>query len=198
MFETIAALVLFLIPLAYSPGPGNLFFAAIGARFGTVASIPASAGYHVATWLMTFGMGLGFGGLLERYPTGFVVLKYLGGAYVIWLAWTFLRAGALDAASEARPARFMDGAFLLVLNPKAYVIVALTFTQFMAPGPGEVIHLLLLITTVFTLNNFVAFTVWTVLGDALARTFRTPSHARVVNIGFAAMLAVVGLWMAVA
>ncbi len=35
MTQTTIALVLFLAPLAYSPGPGNLFFAATGARFGS-------------------------------------------------------------------------------------------------------------------------------------------------------------------
>ena len=34
MFQTALALVVFLFPLAFSPGPGNMFFAANGARFG--------------------------------------------------------------------------------------------------------------------------------------------------------------------
>lgn len=195
MFETIAALILFLIPLAYSPGPGNLFFAAIGARFGTVASLPASAGYHAATWIMTFAIGFGFAGFVERFPAGFVILKYVGAAYVLWLAWTFLRAGALKAEVEPRPARFADGALLLVLNPKAYLIIALMFTQFLTPDHAGFMPLLLLITTIFTLNNFLAFTVWTMLGDTLARAFRTPRHLKILNTGFAAMLAVVGIWM---
>jgi len=196
MSEATAALILFLIPLAYSPGPGNLFFAAIGARFGTIASIPATAGYHVATWVMTFAIGYGFVGFVDRFPTGFVILKYAGAVYVLWLAWTFLRAGTIDATVEPRPARFADGALLLILNPKAYVIVALMFTQFLTPDLNGVMPLLLLITTIFTLNNLLAFTVWTILGDALARTFRPPDQARVLNTGFAAMLAMVGLWMA--
>jgi threonine/homoserine/homoserine lactone efflux protein len=40
MTETILALIIFLLPLAFSPGPGNMFFAAIGARFGTTAITP--------------------------------------------------------------------------------------------------------------------------------------------------------------
>jgi len=47
MLELTLALVLFLFPLAYSPGPGNMFFAAIGGRFGLRASVPATIGYHV-------------------------------------------------------------------------------------------------------------------------------------------------------
>ena len=52
MMETVFILVLFLLPLAFSPGPGNMFFAANGARFGFAATIPSNTGYHVATWIV--------------------------------------------------------------------------------------------------------------------------------------------------
>ena len=47
-FDLIALLV-FLFPLAFSPGPGNMLFAANGARFGIRATFWASMGYHIAT-----------------------------------------------------------------------------------------------------------------------------------------------------
>ena len=62
MLQTVITLVLFLFPLAYSPGPGNMFFAANGARFGFRPTISANVGYHIATWVVTFAIGLGCGG----------------------------------------------------------------------------------------------------------------------------------------
>ncbi len=194
MFETIAALLLFLLPLAYSPGPGNMFFAAIGARFGTWASMPASAGYHVATWIVTFGIGWGFVGVLEAFPFAFKVMKYAGSAYMLWLALAFFRAGRTTDASEARPAGFLDGVVILMLNPKAYIIITLMFTQFLDPESADFVRLLLVITTVFTINNFIAFAAWTLLGDGLARLFATERDARLLNIAFGIMLVVVALW----
>jgi len=41
LFE-ILALILFLFPLAFSPGPGNMFFAANGARFGFLNTLSAN------------------------------------------------------------------------------------------------------------------------------------------------------------
>ncbi|MGL5012083.1 MAG: LysE family translocator [Paracoccaceae bacterium] len=171
MFETTFALILFLFPLAYSPGPGNMFFAAIGARLGTRASIPASAGYHAATWTLTFAIGYGFLEILQRSPQIFTLMRYAGAAYMLWLALLFLRAGTATDTATARPAGFWDGAILLILNPKAYVIIALMFTQFLNAKGADFLVLLTLITTVFTLNNLIAFTVWTVVGDALGRLF---------------------------
>lgn len=68
MLELTFALLVFLMPLAYSPGPGNMVFAAIGGRFGLRASIPASAGYHLATFAVTAAVGLGFSGLARLSP----------------------------------------------------------------------------------------------------------------------------------
>ena len=58
MIEITIALIIFLFPLAYSPGPGNMFFAANGARFGFAATVPSNIGYHIATWLVTVVIGL--------------------------------------------------------------------------------------------------------------------------------------------
>ena len=76
MTASILALLVFLFPLAYSPGPGNMFFAANGARFGLRATIPASIGYHLATWIVTAAIGFGFMATLERLPGLFMAIKW--------------------------------------------------------------------------------------------------------------------------
>lgn len=195
MTEPVLALLIFLFPLAYSPGPGNVLFAANGAVFGFRATLPASAGYHLATWAVTLGLGLGLMGLREAWPMLFPALKAGGAVYVLWLAVKLWRAGSAKTTQEARPASFVDGVMLLLLNPKAHVIIALMFAQFLPPAETDVLAAVLLITTVFTLNNLVAFSTWTLIGDRLARAFRDDQSAVWLNRGFAAVLAGVAVWM---
>ncbi len=191
------ALILFLLPLAWSPGPGNVFFATIGARDGLAASWPASLGYHLATWVVTLSLGLGFGqlaGSAEQMAHG---MALAGGAYVLWLASRFWRASPISAAApDAAPTRrasVMDGAVLLVLNPKAYAIIAAMFAQFLAADPNPA--RLLWVTTLFTLNNLVAFTVWTWAGAMVLGLWQNRISATLLNRGAALMLAGVALWM---
>ncbi|MCK0138304.1 LysE family translocator [Aliiroseovarius sp. F47248L] len=198
MFSTTLALILFLAPLAYSPGPGNMVFATMGARFGLRTTLPANFGYHVATWLVTFGLGLGFSALIAKAPTLFEVLRWAGAVYVAWLAWTFLRAGLSGADRDKGVIGVLDGVLLLVLNPKAYVIIALMFSQFLTAFPIPHLAAVLWITTIFTLNNFVAFLFWTVVGDGLLARFRHRDHARHLNGAFATMLGLVAVWLFVA
>ena len=195
MIELTTALVIFLFPLAYSPGPGNLFFAANGARFGLRSTIPATTGYHTATWLVTVAIGLGFAAVIHKYPGIFSTIKVLGSLYVLWLAWKLLRSGILRSQQEPKSANFWDGVVLLVLNPKAYFIIAAMFAQFLGMDSGDQIVLVLWISTIFTLNNFVAFTSWTIVGDRLANIFRNESNAKILNLGFGSLLAVVAVWM---
>lgn len=195
MFDLTLALLLFLLPLAYSPGPGNMFFAGIGGRFGLRASLPATIGYHLATFIVTAVIGLGFAELAGLSSTLFEILRYGGSAYVLWLAWLFLRAGATTGIAKAREATALDGAILLIFNPKAYLIVVLMFSQFLPPLGVSDAALVLWITTVFTVNNLVAFTIWTLAGDLLLRRFRSASAARPMNIAFGAMLFAVVIWM---
>lgn len=198
MTETILALLIFLFPLAYSPGPGNMLFAANGALFGFRATLPASIGYHLATWIVTLGLGFGLLGVFETWPMLFPVLKTAGAAYVLWLALKLWRARTSTSAQTPRPASFTNGVMLLLLNPKAYVIIALMFSQFLSPTEPHVLKAVLLITTVFTLNNLVAFSTWTLIGDRLARAFREDQSAVWLNRSFAAILVGVATWMLLA
>jgi threonine/homoserine/homoserine lactone efflux protein len=195
MIELTTALVLFLFPLAYSPGPGNLFFAANGARFGLRSTIPASTGYHIATWLVTLAIGLGLAAVIHNYPEVFTTIKVLGSLYVLWLAWKLLRSGMIKSDQEPTSANFWDGVILLILNPKAYFIIAAMFAQFLNSESSDQLVWVLLITTIFTLNNLLAFTSWTILGDRFARLFRDESNARVLNLAFGSLLAFVAVWM---
>ncbi|MDP3207619.1 MAG: LysE family transporter, partial [Rhodoglobus sp.] len=103
-FEAVVALVVFLFPLAYSPGPGNAFFAAIGAARGLPAAVPALAGYHVATFVVTVVIGLGLGATILENPVASRILSAVGSLYVLWLAFTFDGAARAKATPNASPA----------------------------------------------------------------------------------------------
>jgi len=191
MSDSLVPLLLFLFPLAYSPGPGNMFFAALGARAGLPAAVSALAGYHLATVIVTVLIGLGFATVVPNSGMFAQVMRFAGAGYVAWLGWRFMSAEAGAKDQAGRLAGFWSGVLLLALNPKAYVIIGLMFSQFLQSGTGVVA-----ISVVFTLNNLLAFVLWTLLGDQLTRLFRGPQTGRRLNLVFGVMLIIVALWMA--
>ncbi len=201
--DTLIALLIFLFPLAYSPGPGNAFFAAIGASKGLRAATPALAGYHITTLVVTVAIGIGMGVTILGHPLLTKLLSSVGSLYVLWLAVTFIRAAREeggDAADSApvgkRRIGFWAGAIVLLLNPKAYYIIAVMFTQFLTPSANDDIATVLVITVVFTLNNLAAFIAWALGGRALAALFRSERSKRWIDYWFAVILIGVAIWMA--
>lgn len=196
------ALVVFLFPLVFSPGPGNAFFAGIGASKGLRAAVPALAGSHVATFVVTGALGFGMGVTILNHPVVARALAAVGGLCVLWLAVPFIRSARSRSTTHpiAPPEQtrigFWPGAVVLLLDPKAYSIVAVMFTQFLRPPADDDVATVLLITAVFTRNNLIAFIAWTLGGTALAMLFRSERSQRWIDSLFAATLIAVAIWMA--
>ena len=83
MFQTTIALILFLFPLAYSPGPEIIFFAVNGAWFGFLSTVPAIVSYQIAIWALTAAISAGFIATFDKFPQVFVTLKVLGSLYLL-------------------------------------------------------------------------------------------------------------------
>ncbi len=118
----------------------------------------------------------------------------------MYIAWIFLREGlrAKDGAGTIGATKtsvgFLDGAFVLLLNPKAYLIIGLIFSQFLT-GIDDRLAQVLKISTIFTVNNLVAFLVWTIAGASLTRALGSGASSRTINFLFAACLAGVAIWL---
>jgi len=200
--EAFIALVVFLFPLAFSPGPGNALFAAIGASTGVRAAVPALAGYHVATFIVTALIGIGMGVTILNHRIVATSLAAVGSIYVLWLAWSFIRSARRKALASSEPVAepeigFLAGAIVLVLNPKAYYIIAVMFAQLLRPPHNDDALTVLTIAVVFTLNNLVAFIAWAVAGQMLFGLFRGERAGHVLDYFFAALLIGVAVWMAI-
>ena len=192
-FVEILALLVFLFPLAFSPGPGNMFFAANGAKFGFVDTLSANFGYHLATILITFFLGLGFSLFFSFIKNQYQYIQILGSLYVIYLAYKFYKAGTYNENAKNLNCTFMDGVVLLLFNPKAYVIISLMFTMFL--DNSQNIFKIILISLIFTVNNCVSFTLWTLFGDLIGAKFRNKKYSKILNNMFSLMLFLVGIWM---
>ncbi len=189
--ETIA-LLLFIFPLAWSPGPGNMFFVANSARFGVRKTIPANLGYHVATFSVMIFMGLGFS--YVAHPVFLNIIKYAGSAYVLFLAYKLAKSDP-KAQKHSSHISFFDGAILLLLNPKAYLIFGLIFAQFLAPTQANATARAFWIASVFTANNLFSFIVWSLVGEHISNLLLREKNARYINYFFALILTLVAVWI---
>jgi threonine/homoserine/homoserine lactone efflux protein len=124
-----AALGLFAVALlvnAGSPGPSIAALVARVISGGLMSVLPFLAAMWIgeALWLVAAVLGLGF--IAEQFYLAFSMIKYLGVAYLLYLAWKMWTAPVDIAAQELPRARsphkmFMTGMALTIGNPKIMV-----------------------------------------------------------------------------
>ncbi len=139
--------------LSLSPGPNGLLALTHGALHGRSKAMytimGGALGFVVVIALSMFGIGA----LLQTSLVWLTVLKWLGGAYLVWLGIQVWRSPpqTLDATSSAEPragrSMFQQGALSAITNPKAVLFFAAFLPQFLDPQRSLFIQFIVMAIT---------------------------------------------------
>ena len=145
-----------------SPGTGVLYTLAAGLSRGSRASIVAAFGCTLGIVPHMAAAVMGLAALLHTSALAFQILKYLGVAYLLYLAWSALRErGALKVESEIgirSTTQVIVSAILVnILNPKLSIFFFAFLPQFVSADEAHPLQLMLLQSGVFMLLTFVVF-----------------------------------------
>ncbi|MBV9053345.1 MAG: LysE family translocator, partial [Hyphomicrobiales bacterium] len=83
----LSAAAMFGFVTSITPGPNNMMLLASGLNFGVRRTLPHMFGISIGYVVLMLAAGLGLGELLRQVPGAFLVLKIVGGIYMLWLAW---------------------------------------------------------------------------------------------------------------
>lgn len=191
-FAWLAGVTGFAFAMSATPGPNNTMVAASGASYGVARSLPLMAG---------IGMGVAgimlvvaaFGASLVADPRIGAALKWIGIAYLLWLAWKIAMAepSAPDAASAAgsKPLSFIQGALFQIVNPKLWVMVSGAVVTYGQAASGMTGYTLaVLFAFIFGFMTFISTVAWTALGASVARFLTSRRSVRIFNGVMAALL----------
>jgi threonine/homoserine/homoserine lactone efflux protein len=186
--DLLVALIAFAFVTSVTPGPNNMMLLASGVNFGVRRSVPHMLGISLGFMLLVIAVGLGLGQLFERVPLLFSALRYLGGAYMLYLAWRIAGSGAPKTRADERgkPFTFIQAAAFQWVNPKAWIMAIGAITTY-APQENFVVNVLL-IAALFALINCPSVGLWTVAGSLLRRWLERPRILRAFNLGMALLL----------
>ncbi len=146
--DTLLALLIFALTTSITPGPNNMMLFASGVNFGFRRTIPHMLGIGAGFFALLIGVGFGLGALLKTVPLLYTVLKFAGGAYLVWIAWKIATSRALaEGQAGAKPMTFLGAAAFQWVNPKAWVMAVTaiaTYTdtrQYLSHRAGGRCHL---------------------------------------------------------
>lgn len=183
----LASSVGFAVAMSATPGPNNTLAAASGANFGLRRTLPQVMGVAIGFPVMLVAVAIGAEALLHDFPQFQAVLRWVGAAWLLWLAWQ-LATAPVDAVetSAARPMRFWEAAAFQWANPKAWTAAAgagLAYTG------GETQRALLL-GLIFAAAALPCLLAWAGLGAAVGPALRRrPGAFRRFNQAMALLLA---------
>ena len=131
MHDALGPLVLFAAVMSLTPGPNVVLVTASAANFGFGRTVPQMLGITVGFGIMVMAAGLGLAGLVHAEPRLHAALRYLGGAYLLYLTWCIARADAGSGAmARAKPIGPFEAALLQWINPKGWVFAVGALTAY--------------------------------------------------------------------
>jgi len=191
--DLVWALLGFVVVTLFTPGPNNTMLMTSGLNFGFRRGLPHMWGVSLGFAVMVLAVGLGLGTVFQLYPALYMVLKYVGAAYLLYLAWQIATAGPMEEGGpeRSRPITFLQGAAFQWVNPKGWVMAvgAISTYAAVAAFPSNV----LMIAGLFGSLGILSSATWLGFGTGLKRLLKSPLAVRIVNVGMALLL-VASLW----
>jgi threonine/homoserine/homoserine lactone efflux protein len=145
-----------------SPGTGVLYTLAAGLSRGSRASVVAAFGCTIGIVPHMAAAIMGLAALLHTSALAFQTFKYLGVAYLLYMAWNTLRErGALKVEQEVGALSAIQvtvtGILINILNPKLSIFFLAFLPQFVSAGEANPLSRMLALSGVFMLMTFVVF-----------------------------------------
>jgi threonine/homoserine/homoserine lactone efflux protein len=193
-----------------TPGVDMMLTASRTLQHGLRAGLATAAGISAGCVVHTLAAAFGLAALLAASAAAFTVLKVIGAAYLIWIAFGMLRSALrgdapLDASAPAASARsaspgvwslFRQGLLTNVLNPKIALFFLALLPQFIDAQATEKSAAFLFLGAVMIIQGAVFLAVFVALIAHLRRLRTNPRLSRGVNgagglvlLGLAARLA---------
>jgi threonine/homoserine/homoserine lactone efflux protein len=192
----LVALVGFAFVGSVSPGPNNAVLWASGMRFGFHRSIPHVLGTALGIGMLAIGVAAGIGVLLEVLPAAELILKLVGSAYLLYLAFLVVGSGGVGRADASHPLSLTQAVGFQCVNPKAWIFAIAAVGTFLPPSLPWLLGVLLLTSTLMVVVVG-SSSIWAAGGAALGRVVEDDRRRRAVSIALAVLLvaSVALIWM---
>lgn len=165
------------------PGPSTLIAFTHGAKFGWNKAIATASGNAAATTLQAIAASAGLGVVLAKSAMLFMLVKYLGAAYLVYMGIAMWRGSSQNVGLEANASDeggafwhlFRSGLLIAASNPKAIIFFTALFPQFL--GTSEIAYSQM--AAMILLSGAISFAV-VMIYAALGARLRTMNISRLI------------------
>ena len=189
--ELLPRMIALIVVVGLCPGPANLLALEAGMRHDNRAAVRVWAGMATGFFIAALILAVVthyVGGIVGHYVEW---LRYVGAAYIVWLAWSIYRHG--DETQHDTNTEFLHGLTVQLTNAKMIIFDLTIFTTFVLPYSSSFSALLGAIAWL-VIAGPVANALWLMAGMWMRRLYERYRHT--VSIVLAAALLLCALLLA--
>ncbi len=195
MIDSNVLLAFFLtsVILALSPGPDNLFVIAQSAQNGRAAGLYVTFGLATGLIGHTVAVAFGLAAIVHSSVIAFSIMKFMGAAYLLYLAWQALKATAStdhhgQVQALSRGSLYRRGIIMNITNPKVSFFFMAFLPQFADPRHGSMMVQFFQLGGVFIMATLLVFGVISLFAGGFGDRFRNSPFAQKTVNRIAAMV----------
>ena len=188
--------------ISISPGAGAVAAMSAGLNYGFARGYFTVFGLILGIWTQLLVVAVGLGALVAASASAFLVIKWAGVAYLVWLGIAQWRAPAqpmvtqsFDDVQVRRRDMVLRGWMINAVNPKGTVFMLAVVPQFLVlekPLPLQY----LVIGASLSLTDLVVMAGYTLLAARVLGALKEPRHIRALNRTFGSLFVVAGTLLA--
>ena len=180
-WELIIAISAYNFVMYVTPGPNNSILTASGIKFGFLRSIPNILGIPSGHGLQLALVCLGLGSLFTTFPLLLDILRFIGAAYILYLAYKMF--GSLNITSsedKSRPLKYHEAILFQFINPKAWVI-CITAVSLFYPEKENLFVGTLFMVIMSTIINIPSISIWAFGGSVIRRYLSNTKLKKIIE-----------------
>lgn len=185
--ESILSFIIASSLISIAPGPDNLFVLTQSALYGRRSGVIVTLGLCTGLTFHTTAVALGLAVVFQESALAFTLLKIIGSAYLLYLAWQAFsaRPPAPDTdcvSSVSAKALYLRGIIMSVTNPKLSIFFLAFLPQFVSLQNGNLMIQFFVLGGLFIITGLVIFCVIVFLSGSLSGFFQqSPKSYRYLN-----------------
>ncbi len=188
--------------ISISPGAGAVAAMSAGLNHGFRRGYFTTFGLVLGIWFQVIVVSLGLGALVATSSTAFLVVKWLGVAYLVWLGIAQWRAPARPMMTRSdegvlvtRRSMVLRALMINAVNPKGTVFLLAVVPQFLNLAQ-PLLPQYLIIAGTLGFTDLVVMAGYTALAARVLGALKSPSHIRAMNRTFGGLFVLAGSLLA--
>lgn len=170
--------VLYCVINAFTPGPGNILALNTVTNYGWKKGRPLFFGIFTGYYVVQLICAVFVFGIAAFLPSVLGVMKYIGAAYILWLA-IHIALSKPEKDDDSRSASYMKGFLLQFVNVKIYLFGMTALTGYITDYHTSLNALVIAELFIATLGSFATLT-WIGMGALIQKFYL--KHYRIINI----------------